>query len=63
MTHCRSASEKPREACADGSAMFMTVASSAIISCASDTNTSPAQGRCRGCVWLLILVAPIFKSL
>jgi hypothetical protein len=45
ITHCRSASEKPRSACADGSATFMTVASSAIISCASDANASAIHRR------------------
>lgn len=48
MTHCRSASEKVRAACADGIAMFTTVASSAIISCAAATNTSASHRRSSG---------------
>ena len=33
-THCRSTMEKPSDFCADGSAMFMIVASRMIMSCA-----------------------------
>jgi hypothetical protein len=33
-THCRSTMENPRSCCAVGSAMFMIVASSTIMSCA-----------------------------
>src|SRR5579875_4006110 len=43
--HCRSLLPKPRSCCADGSAMFTTVASSTTMSCAIETTTSTSQ-RC-----------------
>jgi len=45
MTHCRSTSEKCSASCADGSAMFMIVISSTIISWASPTTPSTNQRR------------------
>ncbi len=45
ITHCRSASENARSAWADGSAMFMTVASSAIINWASEMNSRAIHRR------------------
>ncbi|BDZ45775.1 hypothetical protein GCM10025866_16840 [Naasia aerilata] len=48
MTHWRSPSEKPRSVCAEGSAMFTTVASSTTMSCASPTVTSVHQRRGAG---------------
>ena len=44
-THCRSASEKPRSCCAEGSAMFTTVPSSTTMSCAKPTKASAFQRR------------------
>ena len=43
--HCLSTLLKPRSRCADGSAMFITVASSTTISCASAMTTRISQRR------------------
>src|SRR6201992_3141271 len=48
MIHCRSTLEKPRACCADGSAMFMIVMSSTIISWASPITARISQPRRSG---------------
>ena len=44
-THCRLSVEKPKERCAEGSAMFTIVASSTTISCATPSRARIAQRR------------------
>ena len=46
--HCRSTLLKPRSRCADGSAMFITVASSTTISWATAMTTKMSQRRGSG---------------